>query len=240
MTLGDVLHTNSRVKLRILSLAAATLGLTSAATAQLVPTVTKTYIAYSETTNLETKFEFTLGADLKTLTLVIDNNYTLPGYTATGRLTTVGFDIPAGLGGVTLTDDSTDTWNLANPYDPSAGGNGQHDEVIGAYVGPNLNGGTSQGVAFGETVTLTFTFANAATLVGGESVGFFQNFTESDGSLHEGIAARWQSITGNGTTTSDEGFGFEELPPAPEPSTYGAAAVLGLGCLAWARRRKRR
>jgi len=237
-----VLPTISGVKLRILSLAAASLSVISAATAQLTPTVTKTYIAYSEVTNLETKLDFTLGADLKTLTVLIDNNYTLPGHsTAKGRLTTLGFDIPSGLGAVTLTDNSTDTWKLANPYDPSAGGNGQHDEVIGAYVGSNLNGGTSEGVAFGETVTLTFTFANAVTLVGGESSGFFADFKESDNTYHQGIATRWQSITGNGGTTSDEGFGFpEDLPPAPEPSTYGAMSALGLGCLALVRRRNRR
>jgi len=230
------------VKLRILSFAAVALSVISAASAQLTPTVTKKYFVYSSVTNVETEVDFTLGADLKTLTVLIDNTYTLPGHsTSTGRLTTIGFDVPSGLGSVTLTDNTPDTWHLADPYDPNAGGNGQHDEDVGAFVGANLNGGTSEGVAFGETATLTFTFANAVTLVGGESQGFFQSFVEPDHSVHEGIAARWQSITGNNSTTSDEGFGFaEDLPPAPEPSTYGIIGALSLGCLAWARRRNRR
>jgi len=226
------------VKLRILSLAAAALSAISAAKAQLVPGVTKTYVLYSSVTDVETEVDFTLGADLKTLTVLIDNNYTLPGHsTSTGRLTTLGFDIPSGLGTVSLSAPSG--WHLADPYVPTAGGNGQHDEDIGAYVGSNQNGGASGGVSFGQKATLTFTFANAVTLVDGESTGFFEDFTGPNNTVHKGIAARWQSITGNGSKTSDEGFG-EELPPAPEPATYGIMGALGLGCLAWIRRRNRR
>lgn len=176
------------------------------------------YTAVGASTGVETAFNFTIDPTLNRLTVLITNTEPGPGG-VTGTVTSFGFNVPNSLISSASLLSAPAGWTLANPYDLNAGGN-QFMQDLGAKTGNNVNGGSPQtGIAFGESGTFVFQFADFSSTTG---------FLGSNG-----LSARWQVVTaGSG---SDAGFGNLETPPGaeivpvPEPSTYG---LLGAGCLA--------
>ena len=175
------------------------------------------YTATGASTGVVTEFNFTINTTANTLTVMIDNTQAGPGG-VTGTLTSFGFNVPTNLIASASLVTAPTGWTLASSYDLNAGGNNFMQD-IGAKTGNDVNGGSPQdGIAFGETGTFVFQFADFASTAG---------FLGSNG-----VSGRWQVVTaGSG---SDAGFGSPTLPPGadiiavPEPSTYGLIGAAGL------------
>jgi hypothetical protein len=136
----------------------------------------------------------------------------------TGTVTSFGFNGPNSLiASTSLISPVPTGWTLANPYDLNAGGN-RFMQDVGAKTGNNVNGGSPQdGIAFGETATFVFQFADFAS-----ASGFLGT---------NGVSARWQVVAAGGG--SDAGFGnpaasSADITPVPEPGAY---SLIGAGFL---------
>lgn len=191
----------------------ALLGIAATASAQL-------YIA-SGSSGVTTRFNFSIDPTLNRVSVSVDNTHVGTGG-ATGTVTSFGFNAPPALAGsgslLSTAGVPAATWSYFAPYNLN-----HFDQHAGAGSGNNVSGGQPhEGVAFGGTGTFVFQFAD---------------FADASGFLGaQGVSAKWQGVSTTGT--SDEGFGDLDIPPIPEPSTYGliGAAVLMLGVVI---RRKR-
>jgi hypothetical protein len=204
---------------KLLKLSGLLLAGTLAAHAQL-------YVATGASTGVMTNFTFTLNTTANTLSVLVSNTQPGPGG-VTGTLTSFGFNIPDNLFASASLTAAPTGWTLASPYDLNAGGNNFMQD-IGAKTGNNVNGGSPQtGIAFGQTGTFVFQFADFANAAG---------FLGANG-----VSGRWQVV--NAGSGSDAGFGNPGLPsgadiiPVPEPSTYGMIGAVGLLAGAILRRR---
>lgn len=197
----------------------------------------------------QTKAKFTFMVDPVTNTIAIEVDNTLLGQdTARGTITSFGFNTPltdAQLGNnasnVTFTQawvkvkpghTNLQKWNVFEPYNLSQ--NGGSTTELGVGTGNTPTGGTSKnGIKFGEKAYFKFQFTDftaeqALTTFAGEKA----------------LVVRWQEVKDDCVTgQSDYGWtGFpEEIPPTPEPSTYGlmgAAALLGV--VAYRRRQQKK
>ena len=190
----------------------------------------------SEQYQVKTKFTFAVDPTTNTLTVAVDNTY-IGDNNAKGTVTSFGFNTPftdAQLGdngsNVSFTQVFTqklpghnpDKWQKFEPYQISQ--NGGYSTDLGVGTGNTPTGGSAKdGIKFGEKATFTFTFQDFTPE---QVIGFFDQPSD--------VIVRWQEVRNNSTSgQSDYGWaGFpDELPPTPEPSTYGlmgAAALVGL------------
>lgn len=221
-----------------LSLALATASVVSNAQIQ-----TQTFSIHgSVNPNLVTNAIATVNSITNTYTLQIDNTILGAGG-ANGTITSVGFVVPftdAQLGSDGSNVSLSTTWMLTNPghtvpsnwiiiepYDLNAGGN-QFDEILGAGVHFNPNGGNpNKGIEFGEKATLVFTLPDFDTSA--LAAFFSQPFD---------LSFRWQEVGWNGLpgdgSDANHGNGTPLPPsqppggPVPEPSTYGLMGAMAL------------
>lgn len=189
-------------------------------------------------TGVTSHFKFTINPTTNTLIIDVDNTV-LGADGVHGTITSFGFNTPftdkqLGNNGsnVSFTQVWTDAnwghynltkWNKFEPYNISQ--NGGYHEELGVGTGNTPTGGTtSNGIKFGEQVRFTFTFPDFTPQ---QVAGFY------DGA--QDIVVRWQEVNDTrfqsycDTNRSDYGWG--DIPPTPEPSTYGlmgAAALLGI------------
>lgn len=220
------------------SLASLTLGLfASSASAQL------TGFVEGISTEVRAKFTFWVDPVENTLTVEIDNRYQGAQHTR-GTITAFGFDTPfAGAGGFTLLSQTwnvlgswhrRDTWSVATPFAI------KNQPFWTTEVGVRTtdtrgNGGNPRnGVQYGDVVTFKFGFND---FTAAQSKDFFSGTPD--------VIARFQSVKNDCySDLSDRAFADftweEELPPVPEPSTYGlmAAGALLLGVVYRRRARK--
>lgn len=180
------------------------LGLTTAAQAQL-------YIA-TGSSGVTTWLNFSIDAASNQVSVLVDNTHAGVGG-VTGTVTSLGFNVPTAQASsgslLSTTGVPVASWSYFAPYALN-----NYDQDVGAGSGANVNGGQpGEGVAFGSTATFVFQFSD---------------FSSAAGFLGEnGASLKWQGLST--TNQSDEGFG--NLPPIPEPSTYGAfgaASLIGL------------
>lgn len=203
--------------------------------------VTKTVTASGQNYGVKTKFTFTVNPTSNTLTIVVDNTIAGNGG-AEGTITSFGFNTPfsdAQLGNngsnvsftqtwnTTLPGHTTWKWNKFEPYQISQ--NGGYNTDLGVGTGTTPTGGTSaDGIKFGEKVTFVFTFPDFAP---GQINGFFDQNPD--------LIVRWQEV-GFGCSNGWSDYGTADLPPAPEPSTYGLIGAGALLSLAVVRRQKQK
>jgi len=130
-------------------------------------------------------------------------------------------------------DANDDFWNERDPY--SLNPNFSNDFGVEA-------GNPGRGIEYGEKATFVFAFTQDITVT--NFVGFFDNNATTTNKYD--FTVRWQEVGkksdyglhgDNCVEDSDKGgwdgipFSDGDLPPVPEPSTYGfmgAAALLGL------------
>lgn len=205
-------------------------GLAQSALAQL--SISSTY-AKGINYGVETKFTFTVNPADNTLTIFVDNTKEgLNGYR--GTITSFGFNTPftdalLGNNGRNVSfsqvwDEkvgrhSTTKWNKFEPYYLPQNGGYAADLGVGTGHG-EAGGSTQNGIHFGEQVTFKFQLPNFGPA---DSDRFFD--------LQNDLVVRWQEVGNNDCDDRFSDFGVGDLPPAPEPSTYGlmgAAALLGI------------
>jgi hypothetical protein len=201
---------------------------------------------------------FTMWINLNNDTVVVDINNALPasGGTKVGTITGIGFNTPfaiasqagdnpgviefkakwtvgsaPGLANNTWSND--DFWTEETPF--SLNPTFSQDYGVTAS-NPN------SGIEYGEKATFYFKFGQDLNL--GNVGGFFSNNNNTQPNIYD-FSVRWQEVdtkwnyfnNGCNGADSDKGginlipFSDGDLPPTPEPSTYGlmgAAALLGL------------
>lgn len=196
--------------------------------------VVKSFQAYGRDTNVEARFHFWINPTTNQVTIEVDNTWAGPGSNNKGTITSFGFNTPfsnSALGtngsNVTFTQNwlvlapgrtEPADWNKFEPYQPSQGG-GTYYQDIGAGSGSSpTNGSPQSGIRFGEKVKFVFQFPDFTP---SQAQTFFSDRPYD-------LTVRWQAI--GECDYSDIGFGCE-IPPVPEPSTYGlmgAGALVGL------------
>ncbi len=206
-------------------------GFISSLNAQLI---IRSFEAEGTSTNVRARIHFYIDPTNNTVTVEVDNRWAGSGIDNKGTITSFGFNTPfsdsfLGTNGsnVSFTQNwqilkpgrtEPADWRLFEPYVPSQS-NGYYRQDIGVGTGTTASGGTSNnGIYFGEQVQFKFQFANFSEQ---QAKDFFKDKTFD-------VTVRWQSI--GECDYSDIGFGTE-IPPTPEPSTYGmigAGALLGL------------
>jgi hypothetical protein len=219
------------------------LALCSVAHAQL--TVENFKVVGSQT-GVTAKFKFTVDPQQNTLTVEIDNTFLGAGGVR-GTITSFGFNTPftnsqLGTNGSNVTFTQTWTklnsghttptkWTKFDPYSPSQQG-GKYGQDFGVGTGSTPEGGNANlGIKFGEKAKFVFTFPD---FTASQVANFFNSADD--------LTARWQEVT-DGTnyycgSPSDIGFA-NELPPVPEPATYGLMGTLLLTGLVAYRRKVR-
>jgi PEP-CTERM motif-containing protein len=209
--------------------------------------ITQTVMVHGLQHNEEVKITTTIDLTLNKFTLTFDNRYEGPSDTV-GTITSFGFNTPftnAQLGNHGSNESFTEHWDVKNyghststwthvfePYSLVADGlTTNEDYGVGTGTTPS-GGSTSDGIEFGEKVTFVFHFNSDITA---------QNFKGFEDSAKD-IVVRWQDVgKDDDCFRSLSDIGFADLPPAPEPSTYGAMGVLGLiGVVALRRRNEKR
>lgn len=207
------------------SVALTALCLASTALGQLVVnTVTVTGVDHG------TKAKFTFRVDPTSNVLQIDVDNTIAGAQGVqGTITSFGFNTPftdaqLGSNGSTVSiwqkwtvgapETSNVVWNKFENYSLSG-----KTEDLGVGTGTSAtNGGTKNGIEFGEKVTFKFTFPDFTPA---QVNGFFN--TSPD------LLVRWQDV-GIGCKDYYKDWGCADLPttPVPEPSTYGLMGAMAL------------
>jgi uncharacterized repeat protein (TIGR02543 family) len=222
-------------------------------------TVTGT-IGDASSGDLTVATSFTMWLNLNANTMVVAVNNTLAANTndRVGTLISFGFNTPNGWLPMTAGDvnfkakwtqvnaghtglptvnwSSDDFWEEHTPYDLSPN---SFDQDYGISTpGGGTSGSGALGVQYGEKATFAFAFTDDVTLA--NIAGFFDK--TAPGAYD--FSVRWQQVSTKGTylDACEEGlsakggidlaFSFDaDLPPTPEPSTYGlmgAAALMGL------------
>jgi hypothetical protein len=187
---------------------------------------------------VKSRFTFSIDAASNILTIDVDNTLAGPGGMQ-GTITSFGFNTPftnaqLGTNGskvdfvsqtwtkkVQSNSHTFDKWNEFEPYYLSQ--NGGYKQDYGVGTGNNPTGGTTKnGIKHGEKATFVFKFPDFTP---GQFDGFFDR--------KQDIVVRWQEVGKNNCYEwSDFGPGnfppTGEIPPTPEPSTYG---LIGAGAL---------
>ncbi|PTY02142.1 hypothetical protein DB347_24790 [Opitutaceae bacterium EW11] len=192
------------------------------------------------------RFTFTVNPTTNALIIDVDNTVVSDtGYI--GTITSFGFNTPftdAQLGtngsNVSFTQlwtaknwgHTTAKWHKFEPYAISQ--NGGYTEDLGVGTGKTPTGGSPQtGIEFGEKVRFTFTFPDFTPQ---QINGFF----DAPGDL----VVRWQEVGSYNHYYCQNGFsdyGWGDIPPTPEPSTYGLMGVAALlGIVAYRRRSQKK
>lgn len=201
----------------------------------------KTVDAKGINTGVTTRFTFTVDPWTNRLTIQVDNTHA-SATGVQGTITSFGFNTPfsdAQLGNngsnvsftevwtTKLVGHTTSKWNIFEPYSISQ--NGGYSEELGVGTGNTPTGGTSaNGIKFGEKVTFTFQFPD---FTAAQVAGFFDSNSD--------LVVRWQEV-GIGCSNGWSDFGPTDIPPTPEPSTYGLMGAAALFACVAIRRRKQK
>ena len=223
-----------------LLVASAILGLfaASSAQAQLV-----TFVS-GVNTPVKTKFTFWVDPATDRLTIEVDNRY-IGEQHAKGTVTGFGFNLPTGNGAdvtllsqtwtVNAANHSTTKWSVVDDFQAKNSANYQTEVGVWSKLSPSGNHGNGStpknGVRFGDVTTFVF---QVPAFTPAQQNAFYSGTPD--------LVVRWQSVDWDCKLgDSDRGFTDfpEELPPVPEPSTYGLMGAALLGGLVILRRRKR-
>ncbi|MGC4073368.1 MAG: PEP-CTERM sorting domain-containing protein [Nibricoccus sp.] len=226
---------------------------TSIAQAQLI---TKTFNV-SGSTGVVTRFTIWINVNADTFVVNIDNTLAAGSNAKVGTVVGFGFNTP--FGSITVDPNVTFSMNLTqgsnnpNPdpnnsdnywtetskYDPAMSSGNTYDQDYGVATTSS-----TKGVGYNEKATLTFKF-NSNNITTANLAQFFDNaYSSSTTNRDFDITVNWADVSkkqdylkGCVPSTCDIGgidltFSQDsELPPTPEPSTYGlmgAAALMGI------------
>lgn len=204
--------------------------------------IVRTFTPTGIDTGVTAKFTFTVDPTANTLKIDIDNSVLGSGGVK-GTIISFGFNTPftdsqLGTNGSNVSftqtfthlnsgDTTPSKWNKLESYSLSG-----YTQDMGVGIGSapdkaSSSTGTNNGIAYGEKATFLFTFPDFTST----------NASKFFDSAHD-LTVYWKDVN-DCDTTCDIGWA-NDLPPTPEPSTYGiAGSVLLLG-LAGVRRKMRR
>jgi PEP-CTERM motif len=145
--------------------------------------------------------------------------------TITGKITSIGFDLPGSTGSFTLVNATNPNYRLITDTDGNASGIHQTFELA-LLTGSNFNGGGNPNRGIVEGASATFTIA-------GNFTGFSQQL------IAQGIFLRYQDVNTGGGSDVAKCTGCAPPPEVPEPATMVLLGT-GLAGIAGAVRRRRK